>query len=126
MARLSVFICLLLTVSACGGREAPRQQANVRPPALPVSGDAPQFAAGPISTACLAHQRPRATPARCSCIQAAANNTLSQSQQKRSTLFFSEPGRLQDVRQSDAPANERFWAAWKQFAETAEKLCGRV
>ena len=125
MLRLAALLTAALVLCACGGREAPRQ-ISVAPPAPPVGGGAPQFASGPIGTACLIHKRPGATPARCGCVQAAANNTLNQAQQQRSVLFFSEPGRLQDIRQSDAPANERLWEAWKRFAETAEALCAKV
>ncbi|WP_299673862.1 hypothetical protein [uncultured Roseobacter sp.] len=126
MLRGAGLICFILTLAACGGGNAPQQTAALSPPPLPVADGTPQFASGPIGTACLVHRRPGATRERCGCIQAAANQTLTPAQQKRSVRFFSEPGQLQDVRQSDAPGNERFWTAWKRFAETAETFCREV
>ncbi|MGC3938679.1 hypothetical protein ACOTTU_12815 [Roseobacter sp. EG26] len=105
-------------LAACGGTAPER---IISPPATSV-----RFAAGPIASACLIHNRPAASRARCGCIQAVADRTLSQQQQQRSVVFFSDPGQLQDIRQSDAPGNERFWNAWKNFAETAEVQCQSV
>lgn len=126
MVRFVGPLCIALTLAACGGRESPKPPTSLKPPAVPTSASAPAFASGPIGTACLNHRRTGATPARCSCVQAAANQTLSQAQQKRSVLFFSEPGKLQDIRQSSAPANARLWDAWQRFADTAQTLCTDV
>ncbi|MCV3274350.1 hypothetical protein [Roseobacter sinensis] len=123
MLRPSLF-CVILVLSACGGRSPAPSQPIVSPPPLPVAGAPAQFATGPIGTACLVHRRPGATRERCGCIQAAANQTLSPSQQQRSVRFFSEPGLLQDIRQSDNPANRTFWETWNRFADTAETFCG--
>ncbi|MBW4707118.1 hypothetical protein KX928_04895 [Roseobacter sp. YSTF-M11] len=121
MVRLGAAAGGLLLLLACGGTAPDRRSADTGisdPQAIPVS-----FASGPIGTACLVHDRPNATRARCGCIQAVADRTLTQQQQKRSVVYFSDPGLLQDVRQSDAPGNARFWEAWKNFAETAETVC---
>lgn len=126
MLRPAALVCMMLILSACGGRNTPPPQPVLSPPPLPVAGSSVQFASGPIGTACLVHRRPGATRERCGCIQAAANQTLSQSQQQRSVRFFSEPGQLQDVRQSDNAGNRAFWEAWKRFAETAETFCGDI
>ncbi|WP_299739026.1 hypothetical protein [uncultured Roseobacter sp.] len=88
--------------------------------------DANAFSSGPIQSACLVQRRPDATPERCGCIQHAANRTLSASQQQRGLQYFEEPHLLQEVRQSGTPRNERFWEAWKTFAETASALCRGV
>ncbi|MEP2640821.1 hypothetical protein [Roseobacter sp.] len=126
MVRFAGVICLSVGLSACGAPDAPQQTRTLTPPTRPAETGVIPFASGPIGAACLAHQRKGATRARCGCVQAAANQTLSAEQQQRSVRFFSEPGQLQDVRQSSAPGNERFWDAWKQFADRATLLCGDV
>ncbi len=87
---------------------------------------APRFAAGPVATACNIHNRGTANRQKCGCIQAAADLTLSQAQQQRSTRFFTEPELLQAVKLSDTPQNERFWYEWERFAETAERMCAQL
>ena len=120
MVRLLVFLSAAVFMSACGGTPEPSNQGLQISQVPP---NATRFATGPIGTACLIHDRAKASRARCGCIQAAADQTLSQSQQQRSVRYFSEPGLLQEVRQSDNPANERFWQAWKVFSGRAEALC---
>lgn len=99
---------------------------------MPARGAAPaqlelatatRFAQGPVSTACRTHNRQSADASRCGCIQAAADLTLSQSQQKRGARFFADPELLQQMKLSDTPQDERFWDTWARFAETAELLC---
>ncbi len=126
MLRRTALVFVTLLLSACGGGNAPPPPTVLNPPPLPVAGAPAQFASGPIGTACLVHRRPGASRERCGCIQAAANQTLSPSQQQRSVRYFSEPGLLQDVRQSDSASNRAFWEAWKRFADTAETFCGGV
>lgn len=108
-------------LAGCGGGSIETPPPRIAAAAFP-EGAVP-FAEGAIGNACLVHRRTGATRSRCGCIQAAADLTLSQSEQQRGTAYFSDPGQLQDVRQSDSPANERFWQAWTRFAETAEALC---
>lgn len=112
----------LIVLCACGNEPVQRVQVADVPPAA-IDASTPRFAEGPIGTACKIHNRGQANTARCGCIQAAANLTLSQSQQQRSVRFFNEPELLQAVKLSDTPANERFWKEWAAFAETAENLC---
>ncbi len=116
----------MLALSACGsGGSAPA--ARTASPVAPVElASVPRFAQGPVGTACTIHNRKRANAQRCGCIQAAADLTLSQSQQQRAVRFFAEPELLQQMKLSDTPANERFWDAWAQFAETAELMCRDV
>ena len=119
MARwISVIYVLLLC--ACSG--APQGSGT----ALPAANTQPQpvpFAWGPIAKACTVGDRRAASQARCGCVQAAADRTLSQKQQQSSIIYFDDPGLLQTVRQSGARSNERFWADWTHFADTAEALC---
>jgi hypothetical protein len=123
--RLGIFVCASLVLVACGGGNT----IETPPPdiaALAVPEGGVPFASGPISSACLSDRRAQSSRARCGCIQAVADATLSNSQQRRATAYFDDPGSLQEVRQSDNPGNERFWSAWSSFAETAEQLCRRT
>lgn len=81
------------------------------------------FATGPIQQACQAASRKAASRARCGCVQAVADQSLSASDQRRGARYFKNPGALQEVRQSDNAGNERFWKAWKAYGQTAAALC---
>ncbi|GFE50849.1 hypothetical protein So717_26020 [Roseobacter cerasinus] len=126
MLRTAVLFCTILILSACGGRDSSRTEPLRNPPPLPVAGGQPQIVSGPINSACLAQRRRGATQERCGCIQAAANQSLSRSQQRQGVQFFDDPGQLQEVRQSGSESNRAFWDAWKRFAETAETVCGGI
>jgi len=69
--------------------------------------------------------RKAASSARCGCIQAVANRSLSSGHQRRGAGYFNEPARLQEVRQSDRSSDERFWLAWKAFGQDA-RICEAV
>jgi len=121
-AKHTILAVALLGLTACGGgtRETPAPDVTTAQIDL---ASAPRFAQGPVGTACKIHNRDVATARVCGCIQAAADMTLSQSQQQRAVRFFAEPELLQQMKLSDTPANERFWKSWARFAETAELLC---
>lgn len=107
--------CLL---AACGGGSSYRGgYGGITQPVL--------FATGPIQQACQAASRKAASRARCGCVQAVADQTLSASDQRRGARYFEDPATLQEVRQSDSPANERFWKAWKAYGQTAAALCAQ-
>lgn len=110
---------LLLSLSACG----PSQPRSGSGQAAVQFENAPRFASGPISTACSNQTRKRVSAEKCGCVQAAANLTLSPSDQRRAAGFFNEPEQLQKVKLSDTPANEEFWSVWARFADTAENMC---
>ncbi|MGB7241426.1 MAG: hypothetical protein WBC93_04965 [Sulfitobacter sp.] len=116
MIRPIVSLIMCFAVAACGG--GPRKTSYSGPSTATI-----QFASGPISSACLRDNRKAATRARCGCVQAVANRTLSKSHQERGASLFSDPARLQEVRQSDNAANERFWKAWKNFGAQAAEVC---
>jgi hypothetical protein len=59
----------------------------------------------------------------CGCIQAAADRTLSKSDQTLAASFYSDPQKAQDVRQSDRSRDEIFWQKYKNYSETAEAIC---
>ena len=74
---------------------------------------------GPISKACMDAGRSAANPQSCSCIQVAANQTLSSSDQVRAAKFFADPQQAQDTRES----GNSFWKRYRAFASTAEAMC---
>ncbi|MBC7131697.1 MAG: hypothetical protein H5U16_01145 [Roseovarius sp.] len=80
-------------------------------------------ASGPISDACLASDRKARSPALCGCIQAVANQTLSASEQRRAVRFYRDPHEAQEVRTSQRPADQRFWTAYRAYADRAEAVC---
>jgi hypothetical protein len=79
---------------------------------------------GDIGRACMASGRDAASPQLCSCVQGAANQTLSASDQRRASRFFDDPDRAQQTRTSDSSRDEAFWLRYRAFADTAEALCG--
>lgn len=76
-----------------------------------------------IQRACMGSDRPAANVQLCSCIQQAADMTLSGRDQRRAVRFFRDPHEAQVVRQSDRRSDEEFWLRYKSFGETAEAVC---
>tara|TARA_R110002094_G_scaffold32859_11_gene45362 strand:+ start:642 stop:968 length:327 start_codon:yes stop_codon:yes gene_type:complete len=105
-------------LTACGGgsRYSSGNAGGYNQPAV-------LFATGPIQKACQADRRKAASRARCGCVQAVADQTLSSADQRRGAGFFKNPHGLQTVRQSDSASNERFWRAWKAYGQSAAALC---
>ncbi len=104
------------TLAACSS--GPRQ--SVSRAALPANL---AFATGPIYSACRAGGRDQASRARCGCVQAVANRELSANDQRRGAAFFKNPHQAQVTRQSDRPADERFWLRWKAYSQDAARMC---
>lgn len=77
-----------------------------------------------IERACNGSDRSAANPRLCSCIQQAADLTLSRREQNRAAKFFRDPHEAQVVRQSDRAQDEAFWQSYRSFGETAEAFCG--
>lgn len=117
MIRVIIGLTTALALSACGNKPS-----RVAYTPAPAGGPVP-FASGPISQACLAAGRKKASRARCGCIQAVANQNLSAAQQRRGAGYFSNPAQLQEVRQSDRTSDERFWKAWKAYGQVAAEQC---
>ena len=113
-------------LAACGDDTPQRTTQAVEIPPAEIGASTPRFASGPIANACLQQDRRGVSQARCGCVQAAADLTMSQSVQQRSVRFFNEPELLQAMKLSDTPENERYWAIWASFSETAETLCKDV
>ncbi|WP_254684626.1 hypothetical protein [Sulfitobacter sp. JL08] len=80
-------------------------------------------ASGPISRACLSSDRKSRNSQLCGCIQAAADRTLSKSDQNLAASFYGNPQKAQDVRQSNRTGDEIFWQKYKNYSETAEAIC---
>ena len=89
---------------------------------LPVFAPLPA-AAGPVERACNASGRQQATRSLCACVQRVADTTLSRADQRRAVRLFEDPHEAQEIRQSDRPADEAFWARYRAFGEMAESYC---
>lgn len=80
--------------------------------------------AGPVETACNRSDRPGASRPLCRCIEAAADHTLTRSEQRRAARFFTDPDEAQAVRMSPTRADNEFWARYRAFGALAEQMCG--
>jgi hypothetical protein len=78
---------------------------------------------GDIGRACLQSGRDAASQQLCSCVQGVANQTLTGADQRRAARFFDDPDRAEETRFSDRPADDAFWARYRDFADTAEAIC---
>lgn len=81
--------------------------------------------AGRIERACKASDRKAASRVLCSCVQRAADDKLSSSDQTLAVKFFKNPDLAQETRQSDDPRKERFWKRYKAFGLHAAETCKR-
>jgi len=118
MIRFLVVGVALVGLSGCGGGSR-YSSGN----AAGAGGGVVAFATGPIQRACVADNRKAATAARCGCVQAVADRSLSDADQRRGAGLFKDPHKLQEIRQSDNAGNARFWAAWKAFGQDAAAIC---
>lgn len=118
MIKTTVVLVAALGLAACGGSRYSSSNASGGYNAPSV-----KFASGPLQKACQASDRKARSRVRCGCIQAVADQSLSGADQRRGAKFFKDPGKLQDVRQSDNASNERFWKVWKAYGQTAAAVC---
>ncbi len=79
--------------------------------------------AGPISSACLSSDRAAASRALCSCLQQAADITLSKRDQRKAAKMFSKPDLAQEVRMSSSRRDEEFWSKYVAFGDMATANC---
>ena len=96
---------------------------RVAPAATQQAAPVRRYARGDIYDACRDAGRTEATDHRCGCVQWVADQTLTPTQQQRGAGYFVDQQGLQDARQSDGSANERFWTAWKEFGQQAGQQC---
>ncbi|KMW60464.1 hypothetical protein AIOL_000620 [Candidatus Rhodobacter oscarellae] len=116
MRTAGLFIIAALVLAACGGGGYRSVDRFSTPRTL--------FATGPIYAACLRADRKAASRSLCGCVQAVANQHLRGGDISLAASFYADPHQAQVVRQSDRPSNERFWRAYKVYAEAAERQCG--
>jgi hypothetical protein len=100
--RIPLILGSLLLVSACGSAR--------------VSGE--------VGQACMSGGREAANATLCSCVQRAADQSLSAADQRRAASFFSDPQAAQDTRQSDRSGDEAFWDRYMAFVDRARARCG--
>lgn len=110
--RVIIAMTCVLALAACGGSRTASNTGSTR------------GATGPISTACLAADRERATPVLCSCVQRVANAELSNNDRRRMVPFFADPEVAHATKISDTPANDAFWARYQDFVRSARRQCG--
>ena len=87
---------------------------------LALTGGAAQ--ADTILRACLNGER-AGNPVLCSCIQEAANRTLTSGDQRLAATFFRDPDKAQAIRQSARRDHEVFWQRYKNFGAFAASIC---
>lgn len=112
----ALFLGFAVVLAGCGGGSDRFRGDRLPPGAMPI-------ASGPISSACMASDRRARSRALCGCIQAAADQTLSRSEQRRAVAFYKDPHSAQEIRQSDRANDERFWKAYRAYGDRAERLC---
>jgi len=76
-----------------------------------------------IERACIQSDRAAANAALCACIQRVADQMLTGADQRKAARFFTDPQRAQEVRKSDTPADDAFWARWRDFGRAARNVC---
>ena len=78
--------------------------------------------AGAIERACMSSGR-STTAQLCSCIQQAADMTLSGGDQRRAAKFFKDPEAAHATWVSQTASDDAFWERYKSFGQTAEAYC---
>ncbi len=122
----ALFVAATLSLAACSSPERFENTSRVTPASAAAPATVTRVApvaSGPISQACLSSNREARSRALCGCIQYAANETLTSSQQNRAVTFYSDPAAAQSIRQSDRASDERFWDAYRAYEERAETIC---
>ncbi len=108
--RRIVIIVGILALAGCGHRGGSSQNRNL----------GSYHAVGVISQACMASGRSQANGPVCSCVQAAANETLNSSDQSRAAALFGDPEKAEELRMSGAS----FWDRYREFSDRAKEMCG--
>ncbi|MEO9827043.1 MAG: hypothetical protein ABJF50_21795 [Paracoccaceae bacterium] len=88
-----------------------------------LAGATNSVAAKEVGNACLSSDRGAGQLSLCSCIQKAADQTLSRRDQKRAASFFADPDLAQTTRRSDTKRDEAFWERYQAFGDVARKHC---
>jgi hypothetical protein len=80
--------------------------------------------AGPIENACNRSDRDAASRSLCNCIQAVADQTLRNSDQRRAAKFFNNPELAHKTWMSKSKSDDAFWDRYQVFADQAAAFCG--
>ncbi len=78
--------------------------------------------ANTIRNACLTAQK-AGDVRTCTCIQQAADRTLSNQDQRLAASFFHDPDKSEEIRMSDRRQHEVFWERYRAFGAMAEAFC---
>ncbi|MEM8773740.1 MAG: hypothetical protein AAGF53_01825 [Pseudomonadota bacterium] len=116
--RMTVSLVMGIMLVACGRAE----QHGATPTTYQATRNL-VHSTGPIHSACRSSGRDGTTARLCSCIQVAANQTLTQPQQQRAAGFYRNPQEAQVIRVSTRLRDEQFWEAYRAYGERAETLC---
>lgn len=119
-----IAVMTMALLAACSSPE--RFSTKTTPAVTRAAPSAPMVATGPLQRACLSSDRRARSRELCGCIQAAANQTLSASQQNRAVSFYNNLHNAQEVRQSDRNSDEAFWEAYRAYGARAERMCRGV
>lgn len=90
---------------------------------MPLVFQAPPASANVIERACRQLDRSSATPARCACVGKVASQKLSASERRKVAVWFRDPHKAQEVRQSDRRRDEKLWARYRAFGDAASRTC---
>lgn len=114
---------LILTLAGCGGGDRFKSSDRGASSSSSSIPRAAPRAIGPISSACLSSDRKARSRALCGCIQAVADQTLTNAQQRRAVKFYADPHLAQEIRQSDRSSDEVFWDAYVEYGRRANATC---
>lgn len=118
-----ILLVVITALAGCGGVHKAKRSAKNTPVATAPAPVALPYASGPINSACMGSDRKARSRALCGCIQAVADKTLNRGQQRIAISFYKDPQKAQDIRQSDRSSDEEFWDAYRNYGETAERVC---
>jgi hypothetical protein len=116
-----VILGLILTLAGCGGGKRYKNTGRSAPSSTVIAPT--PYATGVISSACMASDRKARSRQLCGCVQAVADQHMSNSDQARAVKFYKDPQMAQDIRQSDRASDERFWEAYSNYAKQADATC---
>ena len=115
--KTTLIVGMVIVLAGCGGSN--RFEKSGR-------GPSPVYvpnASGPLKNACLASDRKARSSQLCGCIQAVADQSLSNGDQRRAAKFYNDPQAAQDTRQSSSAGDERFWKAYSDYGNRAARIC---
>lgn len=76
-----------------------------------------------VKNACMSSSAKTKSRSLCTCIQAAADATLNNRDQRKTAKMIGDPDLSQQIKASDSWSNERCWDRYTKFSELAQKFC---